>query len=339
MKKGFHYSPTDHYSKPFAVVVERNVAQQWATDFCYLDKGMHVWEGDWTISFVKQYAKLKQPYFLYSWATMISHEAANTLGRGDVYYYNLFRELDMSDSLNNTIVIFYSDHGYRYGGLRNTRVGQHEENSPMMHWIIPEWFQRKYAKEMAVLRNNAESRLTSPYDLHRTLLDFADGALTSATEAGMEKFGKSFFEPIAEDRVCTDAGISDHFCGCRTSKEHPKDDELTKRAALAIVDRLNNLTSVNRKLCLVYKLRYIKSAYINQRYDISVKNLKELIVTIGVKPSDAEFSSTVHLFVDDPKRAEVKGVSRVNLYGRSANCVDDFEMRLYCSCKGLTNMD
>ena len=120
--------------------------------------------------------------------------------------------------------------------------------------------------------------------------------------------------------------------------QHPKDDELTKRAALAVVDRLNNLTSVNRKLCLVYELRYIKSAYINQRYDISVKNLKELIVTIGVKPSDAEFSSTVHLFVDDPKRAEVKGVSRVSLYGSSANCVADFEMRLYCSCKGLTRM-
>ncbi|XP_067943074.1 uncharacterized protein [Watersipora subatra] len=312
LKKGFHYKPSDHYSKPFSVVAEPRIAKSWWVDFCYLDKGMHVWEGDWTSSFVKQYSKINFPYFLWSWTTMISHENANSLGQSDVYYYNLFRDLDKSNSLNNTILVFYSDHGYRYGGLRATKIGQNEENSPMMHWIIPEWFQRKYAKEMEIFKVNADNRLTSPYDLHRTLLDFADGALSSAAAAGMENYGKSFFEPIDEKRTCADAGISDHFCGCRSSSEYPLDDKLTQEAAQAIVDRVNELTEVNRNLCLTYQLRYIKAANINHRYDIQDSNINELLVTIGMKPSDAEFSATVHVYSDGSKKAEVKGISRVS---------------------------
>ncbi|XP_067942123.1 uncharacterized protein [Watersipora subatra] len=337
LKKGFHYKPSDHYSKPFSVVAEPRIAKSWWVDFCYLDKGMHVWEGDWTSSFVKQYSKINFPYFLWSWTTMVSHENANSLGQSDVYYYNLFRDLDKSNSLNNTILVFYSDHGYRYGGLRATKIGQNEENSPMMHWIIPDWFQRKYAKEMEIFKVNADNRLTSPYDLHRTLLDFADGALSSAAAAGMENYGKSFFEPIDEKRTCADAGISDHFCGCRSSSEYPLDNKLTQEAAQAIVDRVNELTEVNRNLCLTYQLRYIKAANINHRYDIQDSNINELLVTIGMKPSDAEFSATVHVYSDGSKKAEVKGISRVSLYGQSANCVADFEMRLYCSCKSYFN--
>lgn len=333
LKKGFHYKPADHFFQPFSVTVEKMVAQNWARDFCYLDKGMHVWTGDWTKSFVSQYAKLKAPYFQWSWTTMIAHEDPNSLGLGDKYYHQLFKELDKSGVLNNTIVVFYSDHGYRYGGLRATMIGQHEENSPLMTWMIPKWFRHKYAKEMTTFMRNAEHRLVSPYDIHRTLLEFTNGGLESAQASGMETFGTSLFDLINENRTCASAGIPQHFCGCRTAKEISKTDHLTKLAAEAVVKRLNDITSIEGGKCVKYELRHVIKSLLNTRHDLRNDEITKLSVTVAVKPSSAEFSATVHISAD--RNAVVQGISRVSLYGSSANCVKDFEMRLYCTCKGL----
>lgn len=332
LKRGFHYRPTDHYFRPFSIAIEEGPAAQWARDFCYLDEGQHVWVGNWTRSFVNQYSALEQPTFLWAWTTLIAHEAGNLLGKGDEYYYKLFREMHESHVLNNTVLIFFSDHGYRYGGLRATKIGQHEENHPIMHWIMPSWFQKKYSKEMEIFKTNAHNRLTTPYDIHRTVLEFANGAVDSAKRAGMSENGQSLFEPISNRRTCAGAGIPDHFCGCREAQELPVTDRLSKVAALAIVYRVNNITEIERKKCVVYKLHHIIKSLHNIRSDLADGNIAELSVTVRVTPSRAEFSATVHVYLDDSQPASVRGISRVSLYGNSANCVEDFRMRLYCTC-------
>lgn len=332
LKKGFHYSPADHYFKPFATNIEQHVGKAWATDFCYLMKGIHEWLGDWVQSFLEKYVALQAPHFLFSWTTIISHENVTTLGFSDEYHYKLLRHLDESQSLNKTIFLFLSDHGYRYGSFRSTEVGQHEENSPIMNWVIPKWFKHKYKKEMMNFQTNAKYRLTSVYDIHRTMLDFADGALDSAIKSGMKDYGKSLFKPIDKMRTCSDAGIPDHFCGCRTAVPHPLTDPLSIEAGIAVVNYVNTITSsVEGSKCMVYRLRHIIAAYKHKRYDI--EGTTEVAVTVAMTPSSAEFSATVHLFPDGSQSAEVKGISRVSLYGNTADCVDDAQMRLYCTCK------
>jgi len=333
LKRGFHYKPTDHYFRPFSVAVEKDDPHAWTSDFCYMDKGTHIWLGDWTRSFAKQYAKLKSPYFLWSYTTLLAHEEGNLMGKGDAYYYELFQEMHKSGSLNNTVLVFFSDHGYRYGGLRATKIGQNEENHPMMTWVFPEWFEQKYKSQMDTFKLNVENRLTTPFDVHRTVLEFANGAVDSATREGMSNFGSSLFEPISERRTCEQAGIPDHFCGCREPTEYPLTDILSVKAAQAVVDRLNKINEVAKGKCLIYKVDKVIQSYRQNRHDLTDGNIVEMSVTVRVMPSDAQFSATVHVYLDDSLPPAVKGISRVSLYGSSADCVDDFRLRRYCTCK------
>lgn len=332
LKKGFMAKPADHYSRPFSCAVEKTVASSWASDFCYLDKGVHQWVGDWTKSYVRAYAKTKIPTFGFVFTTLITHEYTNMLGQGDTYYYEFFKELARDSLLNNTVMIFYSDHGYRYGGLRATQLGQYEENLPMMNIVLPDWFKQKYPKETSNLRLNGANRLTSPFDMHRTLLDLCPGCLKKAKSAGFREYGRSLFDPINEDRTCLEAGIPNHFCGCKHTLDisNPASDKHLQIAAQAVVDKLNDITKTHRH-CVRYKVKSITYGVKNVRHDIPPSQLDEYVVNVAVTPSTAEFSATVHIFKDGRSPA-VQGISRVSLYGNTADCVSDFELRLYCTC-------
>lgn len=328
-RKGFHYKPTDHYYCPLYVVMD-NIENEPRADYCYMDKGMHKWAGDWTKSLVQKYAKLNSKYFQLTWTSMISHDRQSMLGQGDKYFYQLFKELDKTNVLNNTIVLFFSDHGYRYGNMRATKIGMNEVSSPMMNWIIPQWFQDKYSGEMINFRKNAENRLTTPFDIHRTLLEFTSGGVESAHAAGMTGYGKSLFDAITSKRTCASAGVPDLFCACRTPRDYPLNNTLTLRAADAVVHEINRITNTTQEgPCVKYMLRSIISSYINQRHDLADTDIIELSVKLAVTPSEAEFSSIVHIL---PSEIIVQGVERTNSYSDTADCVQDFWMKLYCTC-------
>jgi hypothetical protein len=54
-----------------------------------------------------------------------------------------------------------------------TATGRVEERMPLLSIIIPEHIKRKYPHIEENLQTN-EKRLTSPYDLHETLMDIAN---------------------------------------------------------------------------------------------------------------------------------------------------------------------
>lgn len=76
----------------------------------------------------------------------------------------------------NTVIIVLSDHGIRFGKLRNTKSGFYEERLPFLRVYIPDqmgpgWNPSRLRK---VLKDN-EHRLTSHFDLHATLMHLANG--------------------------------------------------------------------------------------------------------------------------------------------------------------------
>ena len=88
------------------------------------------------------------PVFLYSWMTNLAHEDINSAKHGDGIYADFLKRAD----LDNTILFFMSDHGYRYGSIRQTFPGWYEEKLPNL-WIrlpltlrhrFPDW--QKYLK-------------------------------------------------------------------------------------------------------------------------------------------------------------------------------------------------
>lgn len=47
-------------------------------------------------------------------------------------------------TFDNTLVIFGSDHGARFGNLRETALGRVEERLPLHLMVFPQWFRKDY---------------------------------------------------------------------------------------------------------------------------------------------------------------------------------------------------
>ncbi|KAK8755069.1 hypothetical protein V5799_002225 [Amblyomma americanum] len=88
--------------------------------------------------------------------------------------------------LNNTIVVFLSDHGMRWGSIRRTFAGLLEGRLPGYLWYLPRSLSLQHPDLVRVFKANA-FRLTTPLDVYATLRNvLEDFALLSAS--GSEAF-------------------------------------------------------------------------------------------------------------------------------------------------------
>jgi len=94
--------------------------------------------------------------------------------------------------------------------VRASEQGKFEERLPFMAVRVPDWFSRRYPLAGVNLRRNAD-RLTTPFDLHETLLDLVDMNRPRNMTSGRLPRGYSLFQEIPDNRTCTDAAIEPHW--------------------------------------------------------------------------------------------------------------------------------
>ena len=75
--------------------------------------------------------------------TRHTHEYLAATRKADAIYLKLFEEISRDATLNKTDLFFLSDHGIRFGAIRQTSVGKLEERLPFMILIFPDWFLKK----------------------------------------------------------------------------------------------------------------------------------------------------------------------------------------------------
>jgi len=93
--------------------------------------------------------------------------------------------------------------------LRASEQGKFEERLPFLSVRVPRWFSERYTREAANLRLNSD-RLTTPFDVHETLLDVVDMArLRDSVNTTRRSY--SLFDNIPADRTCADADIKPHW--------------------------------------------------------------------------------------------------------------------------------
>ena len=95
--------------------------------------------------------------------------------------------------------------------VRASEQGKFEERMPFVAVRLPSWFSSRYPAAAANLRLNSD-RLTTPFDIHETMIDVLDMQRLRNTTAGNERpRAYSLFQDIPDDRTCADAAVEPHW--------------------------------------------------------------------------------------------------------------------------------
>lgn len=278
----------------------------------------------YAIDFGIQYRN--KPYFGLFWTNTFSHNDINSISSMDLKIKNYIVKLEETGILNDSLVVFFSDHGMRFGPVRRLLTGWFEERLPFIFFSFPQWFNDTNPELLQNFRIN-RNRLTTPYDFHLTLKHLANlaGSRKSITSAGCNSC-QSLFEEIPINRSCSEAAIDQHWCTCipyvSSDKALPEVREAVDAALTHINDNLKGYTK-----CAKLRLKKIISAKMSKKTD---KMDAHYLVTFDVYPSGAQFEATLR-FINSSYQL-TGSVSRLNEYGKQSDCVSDDKLKKYCMC-------
>ncbi|KAL1451470.1 hypothetical protein WDU94_005846 [Cyamophila willieti] len=234
-KKGFREPPTDYYLRPLFAAGETKFKTSNMDTFKNWCVGSNS-ESEVILSYTREFIShfSSYSYFKFIWMNAFSHNDLNSPSRMDDKIAAFLASLNYT-ALENTAIVFLSDHGMRFGEIRQTYSGWFEERLPFIFFYLPEWYQKKYPRKISNLRTN-KNRLTNPYDVYHTLNDLT--RLTNRSTCGN---CRSLLEPISENRSCSDIGISQHWCTCTEMINLSKDDSRGTAVANFVIESLHSM--------------------------------------------------------------------------------------------------
>lgn len=327
---GFVEEPTDYYLRPFALGAEKKLRTKKKHDLTMCLGHQHY--ADYVYQYGLDFAvKYKNdPSFGFFWTNSFSHEDLSMSSSMDTRVVHYLEKLKALGILDSSIVMFFSDHGMRFGPIRNHFIGWLEERLPFFYIWLPETFQKAHPDIVSNLKINRD-RLSSPYDVHLTLkhiLQISGGYNDTYERSAVScPDCRSIFEELPFDRSCSDAGVSEHWCTCVAFEESDKNSKVVKMAVNHVVEKLNSDLSAEAK-CAKLKLNEIHSAR-HYKHKLSV----DYLVSFNVLPSKAQLEATIRCDEGPESFSIIGSISRINKYGNQSYCVSDSNLRKYCFCK------
>ncbi|CAI4222045.1 unnamed protein product [Auanema sp. JU1783] len=352
--KGFRKQPTDHYLTPFFKDYEAK-----GGGHCLGSEPLHK---SW-FSYAKQFMKIYKPYprFLLMHQSLLSHDDINLVQVEDDDLYKFLKNMNEEGYFDDSMVIIMADHGHRFAKLRETQQGQLEERLPFVSVSLPaKMRETTVGKQMQenLIRN--KEKLSTPFDLHATLMDILYTPILSdltSVQSGKER-SLSLFRPIPESRTCDTAGIEPHWCTCLNwvdALKTSEDKEVSYKLANHVVSAINGELANVTELCAPLKLKeliYAKKLIPNDDL-LKYKNVKD---TDGFVPdlsgnTKAVFAHYQLKFSTSPGRAvyeitlfydtlvnnlylDLSAISHVSKYGDDPHCIIDknYFLATYCVC-------
>ena len=286
-KRGFKVPPVDFYAaRPFMLRASRNIGNHRVMNskICYGSRlSIEVIH-----DYMKKVAKavgVDKRFFQLTWACALGHDNMNLGYLGDDSVLKTLKWYQENGFLENSAVIFLSDHGSRYGGIRNMIQGRLEERMPVLYLAFPSWFHQKYHSAVSNMQSN-EDRLTSHYDFFETLTDLADMhqitdlAIRTRTQSLKAQMGHngpprgiSLFLPIPAKRTCVQAGIPTVYCVCfhkRPAKVSSRHIQAAVEQGILMLNR--HLKAYGKGKCEPIALREIVSA---EFIDLEYQHVKQ----------------------------------------------------------------
>lgn len=345
MKKGFRHSPTDYYLRPFLSGAEKqlDLTVKFGLPHClgYATESEHVY--DYALEFARRYHN--DTFFGFFWTNTHSHTDISQTSSMDDYLKDYLQRLVAQGTMENSIVVFFSDHGMRFGPTRSTWTGHYEERLPFLFIWLPRFVRDAHPEFVTALQEN-RNRLTSPYDLYLTLKHIL---AISGRASSLESLGgaedcpqcQSMLSPVPLTRSCEDVGIVEHWCACWAYNRVYKDSKKVRHVARSVVQYLNNYMATFRNgslahLCEPLTLLHVLEAYRAQLNKGDTKNREIYLLRFVTMPNKGQFEATVTYSdsLPDDRNVEVTGsVSRLNTYGSQSACMMDVVIKKYCMCR------
>ncbi|CAH1174263.1 unnamed protein product [Phaedon cochleariae] len=334
-KVGFTSPPTDYYFRPYFLAADQLPPK-------YLCLKAHCTGPEKTgirmQNLITDFLSTNNdsaPSFGLFWMNSFSHEGLNCPTSMDDDFAAFFERMQADGYLDNTIVVFFSDHGFRFGKIRLTHVGWLEERLPFIYIHIPERFRKVHEEEYKNLLDNSE-KLTTPYDLHMTLqhiLSLSDPKYTEIQAEGCP-LCKSLFKKISPDRSCDQAGVPQHYCTCSLYVKIDKNLPLVREVAQFFVGSLNEKVGsygAEASECREYSLQDITHA---QLLVIEEGKEENILISVVTNP-EANFEGTVKVLYDTDGsfQLSVSNINRLDRYAPKTYCVRNSPVQIYCYCK------
>lgn len=348
-KAGFHKPPADYYLRPFSLALEDH-GSMWKHDHdCVGNKLETDIVLDWIYEFEETFRD--DAHLSFAFVTRLTHDNINKARLADDPYYNFFRKMHTKNLLDNTFVIFYSDHGMRFGGIRQTYVGKLEERLPFMYLILPKKLLKDYSHFAAAVKVNA-NRLSTPFDIYETLNDLINFSGTQRINKVTSR-GMTLFSDIPLERTCEHATILPHWCTCHEMEEISTEDKTVVQISQYIVRHINNLLKIHGPRCALLTLASVNHAqkilpndkvmqYISSLHDVlgrtvrfsSKQQFAEYQLMVTADPGGGVFEATVRFIGSETEDTiEIVDISRINEYALQSACIDFHSHKKFCYCQ------
>ncbi|UJR27753.1 hypothetical protein I4U23_009026 [Adineta vaga] len=351
--KGFQKTPTDHYLPPFyripttrSLISRRNahcIGNQTSIDvfLSYINQ------------FWSSYPKYKK--FFFGFFKQYTHDGYTSGTLLDRSLLKFLRNFYQTDEHKKTILILMTDHGARFSAIRRTPQGKLEERLPFMSFTFPKLFRQKYPKAIENLQKNLH-RLTTPFDIHSTLLSLLDmNQMNYNEEHPVQQRNISLFHIIPAQRTCDDLNLEPHWCSCLQWKTISIADRNIQQATKHIISFINaQLALVENHLChqlelhsihsaQMYRpnqalLRFSKSSDVDGRipkYDDKKTDIVFYQITFEANPSKGIYEATTQYSTKSSSyNTDLEHISRLNAYKSSASCIETSysHLRKFCQC-------
>ncbi|KAL9902788.1 uncharacterized protein LOC119631943 isoform X2 [Glossina fuscipes] len=347
LKVGFEQPPADYYLRPFLLSAEQHLQVKLKSNLIYCLGYQH--SADYVYEYALELSRRyrNDTYFGLFWTNTFSHNAISDCTSMDGRMVEYLKRFADSGTLNDTIVIFFSDHGMRYGPTRKTNSGHLEERLPFIFLWLPQQLKQEYPSFVSALSTN-KNRLTNPYDLHMTLKHIL--ALTGRVKNKLDELApsescprcQSLLKPVPYNRSCDDVAIEAHWCTCLHYQSIYKNSKTVVTLTHLLIDHINDYVEnfQNKsfaKLCVPLTFDHVESAYRSQ-LELPDKqtdpNTYQDIYRIlfYTKPNKALFEATA-IYNSVTGYMKVTGeISRLNSYSHDSECVSDGGAKKYCSC-------
>ncbi|KAF5295399.1 hypothetical protein FQA39_LY13060 [Lamprigera yunnana] len=347
--KGFDEQPTDHYMRAFYVAAHREWSR--SPKLCAHSVPRH----NLMLNHIKHFFNVykDKPKFLFGFHGELSHDSYNLIGAADDDVLKFLKDINKNKVLENTILILMADHGHRFADIRNTVQGKQEERLPFFSFSFPKSFKNKHSKVYSNFLNNV-NKLTSPFDIHATLMNVLH--LNATDSVDLQERSLSLFNKIPAERSCGHAQIEPHWCACLEWSNVPLTDPVITQLGNTLQNTLNNFTVGHRNLCAILSISKIfwvtkmrpneKFLKFNKNADVDgfvpdlSSNMKAKSELYQIKamlvPGESLFEASItHFFDKNEFNLNLSDISRINMYGRQAKCIENDlpHLRKYCYCK------